>query len=797
MLIRIRHAKNRELFPDSLVFHFEEPGSGRRLGNLLRRVSGKKNGEEPEIILPIARGDQIFASLGPDKGRKFCLDFPDSLRSEIKLVISPLSSLGRNKNIPLKINSLIRDNQLHINYKALKLGKIPILYVSPESLVSRSLREDLHAIVAGAPVSCLLIDRAHCISEWGPDFRPSYLNIPRIIEDLKTQNPELTVMALTAVSGEMIRRDLLHFLKLRDISPPPAPGGFYRERISFQIIRARGTEGKKKAYAELMQRDVPRLLRDNGIFDYAPENIPPCSDPYACFGEGQKDQHMPGFPDISVSTDTKGKTETTHITVRLGMGDSPESWLHSTLGEGKNSQRIHAVRIADLPLSACEKDMGFRKSRIPSCSGNTCPFGNSELCDYGRQHHLIARMYPDTVTELMYAMHVLDRLLCSHAKRENPIRIPISSLAAAGGQKHAEKALYRLSLIRLTDRFAIDYREGEPLIKVYGFPGFLTEEAAMAGILAYLRRNDISANRKSAAFSPENLKSVSGEMQRYYELHRDLIFQEMEKAAAQKTWRCYFGHKELFCSVAKYLLPVICHVQDEMRGMVYRRLRHLKEFFRSPVCRYCFLLKHVQATDEEWKCGHCDRCAPDLRFDLSEVRAPAEIYALKEMEADFVTWLKDDTIPFEAAAADALMQKFGDFDDNMRIRCGNILEYRPRNIKALYIVRELCREEEKAMFSGDLMRVVSADMKAMQTIRLYETSRANPGLQKSLFQLLDDEYGALHGEEGEKWLYSEALRLAMPSRMTEMLKGRVMLNTLDKCDFRSRNTRLRQLLKEL
>jgi hypothetical protein len=120
---------------------------------------------------------------------------------------------------------------------------------------------------------------------------PSYLNIPRIIEDLKTQNPELTVMALTAVSGEMIRRDVLHFLKLRDRSPQPSAGSFYRERISFQIITAQGSEGKKKAYEELMQRDVPRLLRDNGIFDYAPENIPPCSDPYAYFREGEKEQH--------------------------------------------------------------------------------------------------------------------------------------------------------------------------------------------------------------------------------------------------------------------------------------------------------------------------------------------------------------------------------------------------------------------------------------------------------------------------------------------------------------------------
>lgn len=433
--------------------------------------------------------------------------------------------------------------------------------------------------------------------------------------------------------------------------------------------------------------------------------------------------------------------------------------------------------------------MRTRATRIPACSGTECAFGKSAVCDYGRQHGFLRHQYPDPVQEIMTALHVLDFLISGHKTGDNPQRIPLSAF----GQREAEKALFRLAVIRLIERFSIDCREGKPVFKIYGYTPALSPDGAHAGILHYLRHNDISANRRLDFRTQDQLVQKSGEIERYRELHGSRV---REAAAAASGLQNYREHEEFFLLISNCLIPVVCHVQDELRNMAHYRLWHLKEMIKAGRCRYSALLKTVQTLDEDWKCGHCDRCAANPGPDPHSPARPPENYRLAELEDRFSQWMENTQIPFDAVSADRLIQDFGDFYDNLLFRSRQILEHNPRNIKALHVLRELSPDPEKAMHTADLMQVASLDMKDPQVIRFYETSQADTALKSSMFDLMDNEYGTLHTPAGEQWLCREARNLNLPSSLAEMLQWRAMLNILSQIDFSSRNTRLKQILKE-
>jgi len=789
LLLHIRHTENRGSVPDGLVFEFEEPSLRRRFGEMAKRVSGMgHSGKEDEapVFIPIAKGEHVFAGLPLLSGSRFCLRMPDYSRSQLHLILSPLNSLVRNSEIPLKISSPVRDTSPHIRCKALSLGRIHVLYISPESLSSRTMREDLHTIVSKSQVSSLIIDNAYCISEWGPDFRPEYLRIPQIIKDLQMQNPDLTVIALSAVSGEMIRKDVVRVLKLRDISPN-SQKNFYREQISFQVIPVEGQEDKKQAYEEFTSSNFLKFQENKDLSDPHQD----ISQPYHTFIEPFSDNAenlSRDFPDISVSTQGKGKEEKTHIRIDTDLGDSAEIWFLHTAQGGEYGNRFHCVRISDLPCASCETDMRTRKTRIPACSHNRCAFGKKEICDYGRQHFFIAHQYPDAADEVLCALRVLDFLITGHAAGENPLRVPLSAFP----QKQAERAMFRLAVIRVIEHFSIDTREQEPVFKVYGYTGNLSAGAAHAGIMNYLRCNDISLTRRFDFHTLEEMQEKTAEIDRYQDMHGSRI-RAAANASDLRNWREY---EEFFLVTGRYLTPVVCHVQEELRDMAYLRLWHLKEMLKARGCRYSALLKNVQTADEDWKCARCDRCVPDLHFDMNSISRPQESFRLTELENRFSQWMKNREIPFDAVSADRLIQEFGDFYDNLLIRSRAVLEHNPRNIKAMYVLREISPDDGKSMLTEDLMQIAVLDMKPLQVIRFYETSKADTQLKQSMFDIMDNEYGTLNTPEGEQWMYREAVKLNLPSRITEMLGWRTVLNIMAKTGFSSRNTRLNQLLKE-
>ena len=145
-----------------------------------------------------------------------------------------------------------------------KLGYLRLLYVSPERLRIKKFVEELEILQTLVPINILAIDEAHCISEWGHDFRPSYLKLPTIRMNLAERNPELRLLALTATAGQQVEKDMRNILKLADTDVVRDPMAD-RECFSYQIIPVNEGISKTATFRKILQKDLPTALNQESL----------------------------------------------------------------------------------------------------------------------------------------------------------------------------------------------------------------------------------------------------------------------------------------------------------------------------------------------------------------------------------------------------------------------------------------------------------------------------------------------------------------------------------------------------
>lgn len=210
----------------------------KRAKKLLKEIYGYNDFRKGQkiIIESVLKKNDTLGIMSTGAGKSICYQIPALIFDGITVVISPLISLMKDQVDSLRIlgiksayiNSTLSKEEYTRNISKIKSGEVKILYVAPERLGN----ENFIDFIKKYKISMIAVDEAHCISQWGHDFRKSYLEIPNFVEKI---GQKVQLLALTATATKDVREDIINRLKLKN--PFVYVHGFERENIFFKVVK--------------------------------------------------------------------------------------------------------------------------------------------------------------------------------------------------------------------------------------------------------------------------------------------------------------------------------------------------------------------------------------------------------------------------------------------------------------------------------------------------------------------------------------------------------------------------------
>ena len=211
---------------------------------------------QEDIVKDALAERDVFVLMPTGGGKSLCFQLPALLRDGLTIVVSPLISLMKDQVDALQtsgiaatfLNSALDRQQTSQRWRGLQRGEYRLLYVAPERLMLDTFLER----ALNWNIAQFAIDEAHCISEWGHDFRPEY----RELKKLRTHLPDVPIMALTATATERVRQDIIQQLHLRE--PRCYVASFNRPNLTYRVVP------KSSAYEQVLEL-IQARPNDSGI----------------------------------------------------------------------------------------------------------------------------------------------------------------------------------------------------------------------------------------------------------------------------------------------------------------------------------------------------------------------------------------------------------------------------------------------------------------------------------------------------------------------------------------------------
>ncbi len=307
-----------------------------------------------EIIRSAMAGRDTLALMPTGGGKSLTYQVPTMAREGLTIVVTPLIALMKDQVDRLRsrgiravaIHSGLSPRQIDIALDNCVYGDVKFLYVAPERLAAESFR----LRVVRMNVQLLAVDEAHCISQWGYDFRPSYLRIAELREKL----PGVPVLALTASATELVAEDIMHHLHFAE--PHILRSSFARPNLSYSVRRTddkngqllrllRNVPGSGIVYMRTREgaEQIARLLCDEGVAAAAY---------HGGLGHAERsmrqDEWLAGKTRVMVATNAFGmgidKADVRFV-VHYSMCDSLESYYQEAGRAGRDGKRAYALLL--------------------------------------------------------------------------------------------------------------------------------------------------------------------------------------------------------------------------------------------------------------------------------------------------------------------------------------------------------------------------------------------------------------------------------------------------------------------
>ena len=211
-------------------------------------VSALRQGQDRAIAAALAGQDALVVA-ATGSGKSLCYQAPALCLAGLTVVVSPLIALIEDQAARLRaaglpvvaITSQLGEEAAREALAAIRAGAVRLVYCAPE----RFHRGDFQAALRGLPVAVFAVDEAHCVSEWGHDFRPDY----RRLAGWRDRIGARATMALTATATPAVQDDVVRQLGLRD--PVLVRGGFDRPNLSLDVVTVSGTGATARKWAAL------------------------------------------------------------------------------------------------------------------------------------------------------------------------------------------------------------------------------------------------------------------------------------------------------------------------------------------------------------------------------------------------------------------------------------------------------------------------------------------------------------------------------------------------------------------
>ncbi|MDR0585473.1 MAG: DNA helicase RecQ [Treponema sp.] len=242
----------RDIYLSNHDTYASGPGNSKARFDILKNYFGYtafRPGQE-EVIDAVLSGRDTLAVMPTGAGKSLCYQIPALLLGGMTVVISPLISLMKDQVQALReagcqaafLNSSLSAAEYGQTMNQISCGKVKLLYIAPERLQ----KTDFSFFANGETIQLVVIDEAHCVSQWGHDFRPGYLQIAGFIRNIK---PRPVAAAFTATATPEVREDIQRLLKLRD--PFSITTGFDRPNLYFEVQKP---QNRKQALLQCLEK---------------------------------------------------------------------------------------------------------------------------------------------------------------------------------------------------------------------------------------------------------------------------------------------------------------------------------------------------------------------------------------------------------------------------------------------------------------------------------------------------------------------------------------------------------------
>ena len=382
---------------------------------------------QEEIIESVRQGHDTLALLPTGGGKSLCYQLPALMREGLCLVVSPLIALMKDQvqqlnNRKLKASCIVSgmsSRELTDVLNNATSGSLKYLYVSPERLQQHIFIEHFRRMNVGM----IAVDEAHCISQWGYDFRPPYLQIAAIRE----YHPTAPLIALTATATPVVADDISEKLRMKDCRR--FQSSFARPNLSYmvlqdgnknhrllRIVRRLGGSGIVYMRSRSGTQSVARFLEANGI---------PATFYHAGLDSRERDRRqqswMAGSCKVMVATNAFGmgidKSDVRYV-VHMDLPESIEAYFQESGRAGRNGDQAYAILICD-PSDTSQR-MRDIETDFPSvkkirniyralCNYYRLPLGGGADTHYDFDIEKICFTYDFPLRELYSACHILEK----------------------------------------------------------------------------------------------------------------------------------------------------------------------------------------------------------------------------------------------------------------------------------------------------------------------------------------------------------------------------------------------------